>query len=127
VRSLWAKIHDCRNKYSYTVLKKIGMLYIAFLLCLTTLTGCASGLRANDERFISLEFELNRVTSRIDRLESKIDMLSWSVSPAVLSRTVVETDPRREQLEKLVVDITAQVSHLKEQLADHGVQPQSKE
>lgn len=52
-------------------------------------------------------------------------MLSWSMSPSVVSRTVFETDPRREQLEKLVVDITAQLSRLKEQLAARGVQPES--
>lgn len=122
--SLWAKIYDC-NRYSYTVLKKIGMLCIAYLLCLTTLTGCASGRAENSSRFLNLEFELNRVTSRIDRLESKIDMLSWSMSPSVVSRTVLETDPRREHLEKLVVDITAQLSRLKEQLPARGVQPES--
>ena len=109
------------------MLKKIGMLCIASLLCLTTLTGCASGRAENSSRFLSLEFELNRVTSRIDRLESKIDMLSWSISPSVVSRTVFETDSRREQLEKLVVDITAQLSHLKEQLAARGVQLQSED
>lgn len=103
------------------------MLCITFLLCLTTLQGCASGRAANDSRFLSLEFELNRVTSRIDRIESKIDMLSWSVSPSVLSKTVFETDPRREQLEKLVFDITAQVSRLKEQLTGLESKPQSKD
>lgn len=101
------------------------MLCIPLLLCLTTLTGCAQGRAANDSRFLSVEFELNRVTSRIDRLESKIDMLSWSVSPPFYSRTVFEADPRREQLEKLVVDLKAQVAQLKEQLAGREVQPQS--
>lgn len=109
------------------MLKKIGMLCITFLLCFTTLQGCASGRAVNDSRFLSLEFELNRVTSRIDRLESKIDMFSWSMSPPAVSRTVFETDPRREQLEKLVVDITAQVSRLKEQLTGLESQPQSKD
>lgn len=54
-------------------------------------------------------------------------MLSWSVSPSVLSKTVFETDPRREQLEKLVFDITAQVSRLKEQLTGLESKPQSKD
>ena len=105
------------------MLKKIGILCIPFLLCLTTLTGCG-GRAANDSRFSSLEFELNTVTSRIDRLESKIDMLSWTLSPPVVNRTVFAPDPRGEQLEKLVFDITAQLSRLKEQLAANGVQPQ---
>lgn len=109
------------------MLKNIRMLSIAFLLCLSTLTGCVSGRADNDSRFLSLEFELNRVTSRIDRVESKIDMLSWSVSPSLLSRTVFETDPRREQLEKLVVDLKGQISHLKDQLAGRGVQPPSED
>lgn len=122
--SLWTKIYDYSKKYIYTVLKKIGRLCIAFLLCLTTLQGCTSGRALNDSRFLSLEFELNRVTSRIDRLESKIDMLSWSLSPPILSRKVFETDPRREHLEKLVVDLKAEVSHLKGQVASGGVQPQ---
>jgi outer membrane murein-binding lipoprotein Lpp len=101
------------------VLKKIGMLCIAFLLCLTTLTSCASRLPAVDSRVSRLEFELNRAASRIDTLESKLDMLNWLVPPPVVSRTEFETDPRREELEKLVVDLTAQVSRLKEQLTKH--------
>ncbi len=109
------------------MLKKIGILCIPFLLCLTTLTGCASGRAANDSRFSSLEFELNTVTSRIDRLESKIDMLSWTLSPPVVNRTVFAPDPRAEQLEKLVFDVTTQLSRLKEQLAASRVQPQSQD
>ena len=75
-----------RKKYSYTVLKKIGTLCIAFLLCLTTLTGCASGRAANDSRLLNLELELNRVTSRIDRLESKIDMRALVRVPTLRSQ-----------------------------------------
>ena len=103
------------------MLKKIGILCIAFLLCLTTLTGCTSGRAVNDSRYFNLEFELNRVTSRIDRLESKIDMLNWSVSSPVNSRTVFETELGREQMNKLVVDLKAQVAQLKDQLAGRGV------
>lgn len=103
------------------------MLSIAFLLCFTTLTGCASRLSVYDSRFLNLEFELNRATSRIDRLESKIDLLNWSMSPSVVSRTGFETDPRREQLERLVVELTEVVSRLKEQLTDCAIQPQSKD
>ncbi len=102
------------------------MLCAAFLLCLTTLTGCASGRAIYDSRFSRLEFELNRVTSRIDRLESKIDLLNWSVSPAVVNRTVAEPDLKRERLEDLVVDITTHLSRLRERLAAFEVQPQAK-
>jgi len=99
------------------MLKKIGIICLSFLLSLTTLQGCASERAADDFRFSHLEFELNRVTSRIDRLESKLDLLGWSVSPPIVGRTVFETDPRREQMEKLVVDLKAQISRLQEQLA----------
>jgi len=93
------------------------MLCLTFLLCLTTAQGCASSLAADDYRFSHLEFELNRVTSRIDRLESKLDLLGWSVSQPIGGRTAFESEPRREQMEKLVVDLKAQVSRLQEQLA----------
>jgi hypothetical protein len=52
-------------------------------------------------------------------------MLNWSGSPSFLNRTVFEIDPKREQLEKLVFDLKAQVSNLKEQLASCGVKLQS--
>lgn len=103
-------------------MKKIVMLCVALLLSVTALQGCASGRTANDSRFLSLELEINRVASRIDRLDSKLDMLSWSMSPLVVGKTTFEIDPKREQMEKLVVDMKAQVSRLKEQLAARGVQ-----
>lgn len=86
------------------------------------LEGCASRRVSEDSGFLSLEFELNRVISRIDRLETKLDMLGWAVSPPFLSRTASEIDSRPEQLEKLVVDLKAQILQLKEQLASRGVQ-----
>jgi hypothetical protein len=99
------------------MLKKIGIICLSCLLSLTALQGCASGRTANDFRFSHLEFELNRVTSRIDRLESKLDLLSWSVSPPIVGKTVFETDSRGEQMEKLLVDLKAQIARLQEQLA----------
>ena len=102
---------------SMALFKKIGILCLAFLLCLTTTQGCASSRAADDFRFSRLEFELNQVTSRLERLESKLDWLNWSVSQPIGGRTVFEGGYRREQMEKLVVDLKAQVSRLQEQLA----------
>ena len=48
-------------------------------------------------------------------------MLNWSVSSPVNSRTVFETELGREQMNKLVVDLKAQVAQLKDQLAGRGV------
>ena len=71
-----------------------------------------------------LEFELYKITSRLERVDSKIDMLSWSVSqPPRLGRMSLETDARQEQLEKLVVDLKAQVSPLNAQLSNSESHP----
>jgi len=126
-RAVRAKIHNCCYRYSYVMLKKVGMLSIGLLLCFTTLTGCASRLSVADSRLLSLEFELNRTTSRIDRLESKIELQNLSLFPSVASRKGFEIDPRREQLEKLLVDLTEQVSRLKEQLNDFAIQSPPKD
>ena len=86
---------------------KIVLLCLACLICLATLTSCAS------ERVSRLEFELYRVTSKIERLESKIDMLRRPMSPLADSSEVQV--PSREQLENLIVDLKAQVTYLKAQ------------
>lgn len=100
----------CKDRKPDTPVGKIIRLCIVFLLCFTTLQGCGS------TRIERLEFELYKTTSHLDRLESKIDMLTWSVfQPTGLSKTVLDSDIRREQLEKLVVDLKAQISRLQEQ------------
>lgn len=100
------------------MLNKIVRLGIVFLLCITILQGCGSTRAVEQSRVDRLEFELYKLTSRMERLDSKIDLLSWSVSqPPGLGRMSLETDVR-EQLEKLVVDLKAQVSRLSEQLAN---------
>jgi len=105
------------------VLIKIVRLCIAFLLCITTLQGCGSARAVEQSRVERLEFELYKITSRLERLDSKIDMLSWSVSqPPGLGKITVE-NARQEQLDKLVVDLKAQVSHLNEQLTDSKPHP----
>ncbi len=101
------------------VLNKIVRLCIVFLLCITILPGCGSRRAVEQSRVERLEFELYKITSRLERVDSKIDMLNWSVSqPLGLGRMSLETDARQEQLEKLVVDLKAQVSRLNEQLSN---------
>lgn len=99
------------------MLTKILRLGITFLLCLIILSGCGS--RAVEQsRVERLEFELYKMTSRLERLDAKIDMLSWSMSqPPELSKTVME-NVKQKQLEKLVTELEAQVSHLNEQLSE---------
>ena len=89
--------------HSNDVVKKIILLCLAYSICLATLTGCGS------ERVSRLEFELYRVTSKIEQLESKIDMLRGSASP-MADVTEVQVKLSREQLEKLIADLKAQVS-----------------
>ncbi len=99
------------------MLIKIVRLGITFLLCLIILPGCGS--RAVEQsRVERLEFELYKMTSRLERLDAKIDMLSWSMSqPSELSKTILENQ-KQKQLEKLVTELEAQVSHLNEQLSE---------
>lgn len=106
------------------MLNKIGKLCITFLLCLVTLQGCGSSRAVEQSRVERLEFEFYKITSRLERLDSKIDMLSWSMSqPSGLGRMSLETDARREQLEKLVVELKAQVSRLNTQLSNSESHP----
>lgn len=101
------------------MLIKIVRLCIVFLLCLTILPGCGAARAVEQSRVERLEFELYKITSRLERLDSKIDILSLSVSqPPGLGRITVE-NTRQEQLEKLVLDLEAQLSHLNEQLTDY--------
>ncbi len=70
-----------------------------------------------------LEFELYKITSRLERLDSKIDLLNWSTfQPPALGGMGWE-GARREQLEKLVVDLKAQVTRLSEQLSNSKSRP----
>ncbi len=103
------------------MLKKIRILCITILLCFTTLQGCTSSLRvAEASRVERLEFELYSITSRLERLESKLDLMSWSTSqPLASGRTKLQTEAE-EQLQKLVVELKTQVSRLNEQLVPHN-------
>lgn len=99
------------------MLIKIARLCIIFILCLTTIQGCGATRAVEQSRVDRLEFELYKLTSRLERLDTKIDMLSFSVSqPTGLGRIVENT--RQEQLEKLVVDLKAEVYRLNEQLSN---------
>lgn len=99
------------------MLIKILRLGIAFFLCLIILPGC--GERAVEQsRIERLEFELYKMTSRLERLDAKIDMISWSMSQSPeLGKTLLENE-KQKQLEKLVTELEAQVSHLNEQLSE---------
>ena len=100
------------------MLIKIARLCIVFLLCLTTIQGCGATRAIEQSRVDRLEFELYKITSRLERLDTKIDMISWSMpQPTGLGRIPVE-NTRQEQLEKLVVDLKTEVYRLNEQLSN---------
>ncbi len=91
--------------------KKIVLLCLTCLVCVTLLTGCGT------ERLSRLELEIYRVTAKIERLESKIDMLRGATPLPLTENSEFKTGLSKEQMEKLIVDLKAQISCLKAQLA----------
>lgn len=105
------------------MLIKIARLCIVFIVCLITIQGCGATRAIEQSRVDRLEFELYKITSRLERLDTKIDMISWSMpQPTGLGRMVVD-NTRQEQLEKLVVDLKTEVYRLNEQLSNSKSQP----